>query len=44
MADFEDFSIDEDRFPLSDMATIKKKYRYVPIIDAGIKINGFAYQ
>ncbi len=44
MEDFEDFSIDEDRFPLSDMATIKKKYRYIPIIDAGIKINGFAYQ
>lgn len=44
MKDFEDFTIDEGRFPLSDMAKIQEKYRYIPIIDAGIKLNGSAYQ
>jgi alpha-glucosidase (family GH31 glycosyl hydrolase) len=44
MKDFEDFTIDEDRFPRSDMAKIKNKYRYIPIVDAGIKIDGFAYE
>lgn len=44
MIDYEDFTIDESRFPLSQMNTILQKYHYVPIIDAGIKVNnGTAY-
>lgn len=38
MLDFEDFTIDEQNFPLSDMKKIQENYRYIPIIDAGIKI------
>lgn len=44
MKELEDFTIDQDRFPLSDMQKIKQKYRYIPIIDAGIKVNGSAYE
>ena len=44
MVDFEDFTIDESRFPLERMAAITNKYHYIPIIDAGIKVNdGVAY-
>lgn len=44
MIDYEDFTIDESRFPLDRMKKITDKYHYVPIIDAGIKVNdGKAY-
>jgi alpha-glucosidase (family GH31 glycosyl hydrolase) len=43
MVDYEDFTIDETKFPLDRMAKITDKYRYVPIIDAGIKNSGSAY-
>jgi alpha-glucosidase (family GH31 glycosyl hydrolase) len=44
MDGFEDFTIDEENFPLSDMKKILEKYRYIPIIDAGIKVEGIAYE
>jgi alpha-glucosidase (family GH31 glycosyl hydrolase) len=44
MIDYEDFTIDEKRFPLDRMAKITQNYRYVPIIDAGIKTSGNAYE
>lgn len=41
---FEDFTIDEQRFPLDRMKKILENYYYVPIIDAGIKVgNGTPY-
>jgi alpha-glucosidase len=41
---FEDFTIDEQRFPLDRMKQILENYYYVPIIDAGIKVgNGTPY-
>lgn len=44
MVDYEDFTIDERRFPLNEMKEILTKYKYIPIIDAGIKVNdGYAY-
>jgi len=44
MLHFEDFTIDESRFPLDRMKKIMENYYYVPIIDAGIKIcNGTPY-
>lgn len=44
MIDYEDFTIDETKFPLDRMADIISKYHYIPIIDAGIKVNdGVAY-
>jgi hypothetical protein len=44
MIDYEDFTIDESRFPLDKIANILSKYHYIPIIDAGIKVNdGRAY-
>lgn len=43
MIDYEDFTIDEARFPLDRMAAITKDYHYIPIIDAGIKATGAAY-
>ena len=43
MKGFESFTIDEDRFPLDRMKKIKEKYRYVPIIDAGIRASGYIY-
>ncbi len=44
MLDYEDFTIDETRFPLKDMKFITDSYNYIPIIDAGIKVNnGTAY-
>lgn len=44
MIDYEDFTIDTSRFPLDRMANITAKYHYIPIIDAGIKVNnGTAY-
>lgn len=44
MIDYEDFTIDETKFPLDRMANIIGKYHYIPIIDAGIKVNdGVAY-
>lgn len=44
MIDYEDFTIDESRFPLDRMAKFLEKYRYIPIIDAGIKNSGSAYE
>jgi alpha-glucosidase (family GH31 glycosyl hydrolase) len=44
MVDYEDFTIDENRFPLDRMNKILEKYRYIPIIDAGIKTSGSAYE
>jgi len=44
MIDYEDFTIDESRFPLDKMKDILSKYRYIPIIDAGIKNSGPAYE
>ena len=44
MIDYEDFTIDENRFPLDKMKAITDKYRYIPIIDAGIKTSGSAYE
>ena len=44
MVDYEDFTIDESRFPLDQMKEITNNYHYIPIIDAGIKVNdGTAY-
>jgi alpha-glucosidase (family GH31 glycosyl hydrolase) len=44
MINFEDFTIDETRFNLAKLNAIAKEYHYVPIIDAGIKVNnGTAY-
>lgn len=39
----EDFTIDEERFPLENMTRITNRYNYVPIIDAGIKLSGNAH-
>ena len=44
MVNYEDFTIDESRFPLDKMRAITDKYRYIPIIDAGIKTVGSAYE
>jgi alpha-glucosidase/alpha-D-xyloside xylohydrolase len=44
MVDYEDFTIDESRFPLTQLAAIIEKYHYIPIIDAGIKNSGSAYE
>jgi alpha-glucosidase (family GH31 glycosyl hydrolase) len=43
MVKYEDFTIDEERFPLDRMNKILKDYHYMLIIDAGIKINGEAH-
>lgn len=44
MVDYEDFTIDESRFNLTRMTNLLKNYHYIPIIDAGIKVNnGTAY-
>lgn len=44
MIDYEDFTIDENRFPLEGLKEIMKDYHYVPIIDAGVKVtDGTAY-
>ena len=39
MVDYEDFTIDESRFPLDRLKEIMKNYHYIPIIDPGIKVN-----
>lgn len=45
MIDYEDFTINEELFPLDRMKNITNKYHYIPIIDAGIKVNdGVAYK
>jgi alpha-glucosidase (family GH31 glycosyl hydrolase) len=44
MIDYEDFTIDESRFPLDRLNKLLEKYRYIPIIDAGIKNSGSAYE
>lgn len=44
MLDYEDFTIDETRFPLNVMKNITDRYKYIPIIDAGIKTSGSAYE
>lgn len=36
MMDFQDFTVDTDNFPLDAMRKITEKYRYVPIVDAGV--------
>jgi hypothetical protein len=43
MIKFEDFTIDEARFPINRMKAIIDKYHWVPIIDAGIYVGGPAY-
>ena len=43
LLDYQDFTIDESRFPLDRMKAITDKYRYCCIIDAGIKVNGVGY-
>lgn len=44
MSGYEDFTIDENRFPLDRMANITKNYRWIPIIDAGIGIKSAAFE
>lgn len=45
MIDYEDFTINDKLFPLDRMKNILSRYRYIPIIDAGIKVNdGIAYK
>lgn len=39
MVDYEDFTIDESKFPLDRMKNITDRYHYIPIVDAGIKVN-----
>lgn len=36
MQDFQDFTVDTDSFPLDEMRKVTDKYRYVPIVDAGV--------
>lgn len=36
MQDFQDFTVDTNSFPLDEMRKITDKYRYVPIVDAGV--------
>ena len=43
MKDYEDFTIDEERFPLDRMKAITDKYRYMMIIDAGIMNSGSSF-
>ncbi len=43
MVDYEDFTIDENKFPLDRMNKILENYHYIPIIDAGIKNSGSTY-
>lgn len=44
MIDYEDFTINEQKFPLDRLNAILAKYHYIPIIDAGIKNSGSAYE
>lgn len=44
MVNYEDFTIDETRFPLDKMKNITDRYKWIPIIDAGIKNSGYAYE
>ncbi len=39
MSHFEDFTVNEKKFPLSEMAEIIQGHHYIPIIDAGIKVG-----
>ena len=43
MYQYEDFTVDEGKFPLNRMSAITDSYHYIPIIDAGIKTRGNAY-
>ena len=44
MLDYQDFTVNEAKYPLDQMKKITDEYYYVPIVDAGIKVNdGFAY-
>lgn len=43
MQDFQDFTVDTDSFPLDSMKQITDKYRYIPIIDAGVSRDSEAY-
>lgn len=40
----EDFTVDDINFNLDRMKVITDNYHYIPIIDAGIKDSGYAYQ
>lgn len=44
MIDSEVFTIDESRFPLDKMAELLEEYRWIPIIDPGIKNSGYFYE
>ena len=44
MVNYEDFTIDEKRFPIDRMNKIMENYKWVPIIDAGINYGGHAYK
>jgi hypothetical protein len=43
MIQFEDFTIDQVKFPLDRLKKILETHYWVPIIDAGIKVGGDAY-
>ena len=44
MLNYEDFSINENAFPLDQMKKITDNYHYACIIDAGIKVSGVPYE
>ena len=44
MIDKQDFTINENDFPLHRMKKITDKYHYIPIIDSEIKVGGVGYQ
>jgi alpha-glucosidase (family GH31 glycosyl hydrolase) len=44
MIDSEVFTIDETRFPLDEMRKLLEEYRWIPIIDPGIKNSGPLYE
>ena len=44
MLQLQDFTIDQQRFPITEMNKIRERYKWVPIIDAGIKTVGYAYE
>jgi hypothetical protein len=43
MDQLQDFTVDEENFPLSQMADIISRYRYVPIVDAGVAWGSLGY-
>ena len=45
MKDYETFTIDEQKFPLDQMAQILQNYHYIPIIEPSIRFGqGYAYE